>query len=225
MSYSIYLDEMQFPVVPGKFAVKVRGNNKTLSLVNDGEISFLKAPGLSEVKFDLLLPMLQAYPFAEYPEGFRPPEHYTNKLKAMMVSRKPFQFVLSRVSPAGALLFKTDMRVSLEDYELKEDAKGGLDLTASVSLKECRDFQTVTAIVDQPVPGSAAPGLVTIQKSRPAETAPTVKSYTVVKGDTLWGIAKRQYDDGSRYLEIFNANRGALKDPNKIYPGQVLTIP
>ena len=49
--------------------------------------------------------------------------------------------------------------------------------------------------------------------------------YTVKSGDTLSGIAKSQYGDGSKYMAIFNANKPMLKDPDKIYPGQVLRIP
>ncbi|MFQ8430824.1 peptidoglycan-binding protein LysM [Amaricoccus sp. W119] len=49
--------------------------------------------------------------------------------------------------------------------------------------------------------------------------------HTVVKGDTLWEIAQKTLGDGSRYQEIFEANKPMLKDPDKIYPGQVLRIP
>ena len=56
-------------------------------------------------------------------------------------------------------------------------------------------------------------------------TAPTAKSYTVVKGDCLWNIAKKFYGNGSKYTTIYNANQGKIKNPNLIYPGQVLTIP
>lgn len=48
--------------------------------------------------------------------------------------------------------------------------------------------------------------------------------YTVVKGDTLWAIAKKTLGDGNRYQEIFEANRPMLSHPDKIYPGQVLRI-
>ena len=49
--------------------------------------------------------------------------------------------------------------------------------------------------------------------------------HTVVKGDTLWAIAKTTLGDGNLYVEIFEANRPMLSDPDKIYPGQVLRIP
>ena len=49
--------------------------------------------------------------------------------------------------------------------------------------------------------------------------------YEIQKGDTLWRIADIYYKDGSRYTEIFEANREVIKDPDKIYPGQMIRIP
>lgn len=51
------------------------------------------------------------------------------------------------------------------------------------------------------------------------------KFYTVVSGDSLSKIAKEFYGDPMRYPEIFEANKPMLKDPDLIYPGQVLRIP
>ncbi|MEM7733428.1 MAG: peptidoglycan-binding protein LysM [Pseudomonadota bacterium] len=49
--------------------------------------------------------------------------------------------------------------------------------------------------------------------------------HEVVSGDTLWAIAQKAMGDGSRYPEIFEANKPMLSDPDKIYPGQRLRIP
>ncbi len=51
--------------------------------------------------------------------------------------------------------------------------------------------------------------------------------YTVKKGDNLWNIAKAHYgkNNGGKYPVIFEANKPMLKDPDLIYPGQVLRIP
>ena len=51
------------------------------------------------------------------------------------------------------------------------------------------------------------------------------RSYTVKAGDSLSKIAKAHYGDASQYTKIFEANRDKLKDPDKIFPGQVLVIP
>jgi len=49
--------------------------------------------------------------------------------------------------------------------------------------------------------------------------------YRVKSGDSLSKIAKEFYGDPMKYTEIFEANKPMLKDPDKIYPGQVLRIP
>ncbi len=49
--------------------------------------------------------------------------------------------------------------------------------------------------------------------------------YEVKKGDSLSKIAKTHYGNAMKYPMIFDANKPMLKDPNKIYPGQVLRIP
>ncbi len=51
------------------------------------------------------------------------------------------------------------------------------------------------------------------------------RMYTVKSGDTLSKIAKEMYGNASDYPKIFEANKPMLKDPDKIYPGQVLRIP
>jgi LysM repeat protein len=62
---------------------------------------------------------------------------------------------------------------------------------------------------------------------QPAQAAPAAggQTYTVQSGDTLSKIAKQFYQDANAYMDIFNANRDKLSDPNKISPGQQLVIP
>ncbi|MGF1510906.1 MAG: peptidoglycan-binding protein LysM [Myxococcota bacterium] len=58
-----------------------------------------------------------------------------------------------------------------------------------------------------------------------AHPEPQAHFHTVVKGDTLSKIAKEVYGDAMKYPVIFEANKPMLKDPDLIYPGQVLRIP
>jgi nucleoid-associated protein YgaU len=51
------------------------------------------------------------------------------------------------------------------------------------------------------------------------------RRYTVKAGDTLSKISREFYGDATQYTRIFNANRGVLRDPNTISPGQELVIP
>ena len=75
----------------------------------------------------------------------------------------------------------------------------------------------------------ASPPEATVQEARAAETAPapeTAQAYTVVKGDSLCAIARRFYGNEGRWTAIYEANKAVIGgDPNRIYPGQVLTLP
>ena len=86
------------------------------------------------------------------------------------------------------------------------------------------DFSNVSGGVASteatPAPGASSSRA---QASAGGETASTF--YTVQKGDSLSKIAKDHYGDASKYPQIFEANKPMLKDPDKIYPGQVLRIP
>ncbi|MCB0572054.1 MAG: peptidoglycan-binding protein LysM [Phaeodactylibacter sp.] len=58
-----------------------------------------------------------------------------------------------------------------------------------------------------------------------AEPQPEAQFYEVKKGDSLSKIAKAYYGNAMKYPVIFEANKPMLKDPDLIYPGQVLRIP
>ena len=59
----------------------------------------------------------------------------------------------------------------------------------------------------------------------PAGGTAAARTYTVKSGDTLSKIAKEFLGDANAYMDIFNANKDQLSDPDKIKPGQVLKIP
>lgn len=218
MSYTCYLGGMEVPT-PAKLTVKIKGNNKTLVLLNEGEINFLRTPGLTEITVPLVFPMLG---------GSRSPSEYLEMLEDLKAGKKTTQFILVRASPDGRRLYDTNMTVSVESYNIVEDAKKGLDVSVDVNLKQWRDYGTKTATVEQPAGTGQAP-TVTVEQERDASTAPTTKSYTVVKGDSLWAIAKKYYGNGARYTEIYNANKSTIDahggGPNMIWPGDVLMIP
>lgn len=57
------------------------------------------------------------------------------------------------------------------------------------------------------------------------ETSTGTQYYTIESGDTLWGIAAKFLGNGSKYPEIFEANREVIEDPDKIFIGQKIRIP
>ena len=214
MSYTCYLGGMEVPT-PAKLTVKIKGNNKTLVLLNEGEINFLRSPGLTELTVPLLLPMLG---------GSRPPLAYLDMLEGLKTGKGTTQFILVRSSPDGRWLFDTNLTVSVEDYNIVEDAKKGLDVSVDVNLKQWRDYGTKTVTVEPPAESGQA-AIVRVEKERDASTAPSARTYTVQKGDTLWAIAAKYYGKGSEYTKIASANTDKISNPNLIYPGQELILP
>jgi len=53
----------------------------------------------------------------------------------------------------------------------------------------------------------------------------TGSAVIIRRGDNLWTVARRNYGAGIRYTTIFEANRDQIRNPHKIYPGQVLKVP
>ena len=223
MAYYFYLGKTLLPVAPQKLQLKIKGANKTYTLINEGEINVLKTPGLTDIEFDALLPNVK-YPFATYKSGFKRAKTFLEVLKKYKQDKETFQFIVTRTLPNGKMLFDTNMKVSLESYTIKEDAKNyGMDVMVTIKLKQYRDYATKTCNIQF---ASFKPRVV-VQPTRPPENPPKPanQTYTVVKGDCLWNIAKKFYGNGSKYTVIYNANKDKIKNPNLIYPGQVLTIP
>jgi LysM repeat protein len=69
--------------------------------------------------------------------------------------------------------------------------------------------QRLTAPLAQVMPAHLVPG----------------QTYVVQSGNSLWQIARRTYGNGMRYVIIYAANLGQIRDPERIYPGQVFKLP
>lgn len=225
--YYFYMGDVLLPIAPEKLTLKVKNANKTITLINEGEVNLLKEAGLSEFEFDVLIPAVQ-YSFARYDGGFKSPAYFTNHFESLKLSKKPFQFIVTRKMPDGKLLFDTNMSVSMESYTIKEQADEGFDLMVSVELKQYRPYGTKIVKVTS--------GNATVNNKRPQTNSPAPKqdkTYTVQTGDCLWNIAKKFYGDGSKYPTIYNANKTMIDSRNNkygqpkytIYTGQVLVIP
>lgn len=224
--YYFYLDKILLPVTPSKLTIKIKNQNKTLTEINEGEINILKKAGLSEIEFEAMIPNVK-YPFAVYKNSFQNAKPFLEAFEKLKTNQEPFQFIISRMYPNGKGLFNTNIKVALEEYNIKEDKREGIDVVVNFKLKQYRDFGTKICKISfpktsKPVAKTPAPTRSTVSSPAPKQQN---KTYTVVRGDCLWNIAKKFYGNGSQYTKIYNANRGKIKNPNLIYPGQVLTIP
>lgn len=139
----------------------------------------------------------------------------TGEILAVKALAETRQRVLVSYSRLEAGLWRvTEASVSSERRHPDAENNEPIRAIASITLTRASDPAVAIGPVTggtQPAPGSVAP-------SPP-------RTYTVVKGDSLWAIAQRYYGKGTLWPRIFDANRGQIKDSHWIYPGQKFVIP
>jgi len=77
----------------------------------------------------------------------------------------------------------------------------------------------------QPVAEPAVPTMVAVSLGDPDAQRFASGKAIIRRGDNLWTIARRVYGDGVKYTTIYEANTGQIRDPDRIYPGQVFDLP
>jgi nucleoid-associated protein YgaU len=148
--------------------------------------------------------------------------------------------LISFIKNAGDKLFKAEEKRELEKAVLitAHIKKFGFD-TSDIQVKVDADKVTLMGSIDTVenknrviVTAGNIVGIASVEdwlvvKHPPVAAPPPQEKqfYTVKKGDYLSKIAKEIYGNANKYNVIFEANKPMLKDPNLIYPGQVLVIP
>ena len=223
MAYYFYLGNVLLPIPPSKLELKISNNNKTYNLINYSQINVLKNPGLSSLEFEVVLPNTK-YPFAMYKNNFQNAKYYLGVLENLKVNRSAFQFIVVRKFPNGKDIFNTNIKVALEEYTITDTTEEGFDTKVKIKLKQYKEYSTkkVQVTIKQYRPPAVTR---TVTTNNTAVAKPSGQNYTVKRGDCLWNISKRFYGNGAKYTTIYNANRSKIRNPNLIYPGQVLWIP
>ncbi|HBF3304989.1 LysM domain/BON superfamily protein [Clostridioides difficile] len=228
MAYDFYLDGVQLPIAPPKLEVKVTNKNKTVDLINVGEVNILKKEGLSEISFEAEFTH-NKLPFCR--GQFRDVQFFLSKLELLKTDCKPFQFIVSR-ELGNKVLFNTNMKVSLEEYNIVEDAENGSDTKVAIKLKQYRDYSTKKLVLAPPKNETGRPNVKIEPKRVDSVNATNTKTYTVKAGDSLWSICQKQLGNGSLYKKVYELNKSMMDKANKgknlskytIYKGQVLKL-
>lgn len=193
--YWFFLDKCLLPIAPEKLQIKINNANKTLTLINEGEINILKTAELTDVEFECRIPQVK-YPFATYILGFQGASYFLDYFESLKVDKKPFQFIVSRTMPNGKILFSTNIKVSMEDYKITEQAKDGFDLTVKISLKQYRDYSTKTVNIKT----TDSKPTATVTETRSTETKTASKTYKV--GDIV------NFKGGTHYYSSYTGAKG-----------------
>lgn len=103
----------------------------------------------------------------------------------------------------------------------QEDVKPESEIATS------SEAEATTQPTTQPVEAEDNSSVAVSSENNDEVTSEIVTGSSVIirRGDNLWTVARRNYGAGIRYTTIFEANRDQVRDPNKIFPGQVLKVP
>ena len=210
-------DKIRFPVVPPSIGVNRSNNIDTQAVIKLGEVPIFNGTSLKTIEFTSFFPN-QEYSFCDY-TGFMKPYEFSEKIQKWMYEGKPLRVIVTD-SP-------TNMQCLIQQFDTVEQ-DGTRDLYFTLNLLEYRPIE----VPNLSNSSSSSNSNNTQNTSRPNEVSTNSnnqqKTHKVVKGDTLYDIAKKYYGNGNLYPKIKEANKSkypSLSKSNIIQINWELIIP
>ena len=228
--YYFFVDDVMLPVPPARMDVKFNNKNKTIDLINEGEINIIKAQGLTDISFEVMLPN-QYYPFAMYENNymasflakhtkitpsFKKADYFLDLFERLKASDEPFRLIITRMSARNEFLFDTNLLVTLEDYSINEDAGNGFDVQVPLTFKQYKYYATKEVEVNE---GENGQKTATIKNNREASKE-IPRGYKVTKDMTVWEACKRVSGGNLDWQAVANMN--GILDPDDIKKGSFI---
>ena len=193
-------ERIYFTVNPARLTVTRPNENRVRSLAMGGTVNIWGGRGLREVRLTTFLPSAYS-PFFDGKE----PESILAMLKSWQDSGDPVRLIISGSDINDAFLIE-DVSETL--------AEGDRDVGLTVTLREYKFKSALAAL-------AGGTGVISSAGTKRTDERTAAKSYTVKRGDTLWGIARRY---GVTLQSLIAANP-QIKNPNLIYPGNEVKLP
>lgn len=222
-NYAVFFDynnaTYRLPVNPEQIGISTAQANEKYEILKLGQIAVPSHMELREYSFECEFPKDPLH-YIEILNEFKESSFYLNLFRQWRVELKPIRFIASNNARD-----EINTLVLIEEMEVVEKSGEEGDKYVSFKLLEYKEYGKKLQVIEQISPNNivqvASTKPVAIQGNNPKSSG----SHTVVSGDTLWAISKKYYGDGAKYTKIYNVNKDKVKNPNLIYPGQVLMIP
>lgn len=201
-------EKLRFPVLPETISLKQGSDNQTVKVAGLGEVTIMQDKPQAQVSWSCFFPA-STFPGVQV-DTLIWPEELKATIKTWMGSKKPSHLMVTGT--------KINLFVSIETFDCEESGGAVGDLTYNIVFREHRTITVRKVSVDE------KSGTATVEQGA-ARTDNTVtpKTYTIVKGDCLYNIAKKQLGDASKWTEIASLN--GKKAPYIIRPGEVISLP
>lgn len=195
-------EKIELAVNPKNLSIQEDGNDKTVSLINQGTVLVAGKRGLIKTTISTFLPS-DASP---YYKGVLP-ETITGYIRKWKQESTPVRVIVTGTDINTLFLITS----RTESY-----VEGQKDINITLSLSEYRELKVVTVESIKEQTGAA-------ELSDREDTKKKPETVVVHSGDTLWAFAVKFYNDGTQWTKIQAANNNV--DPRKLQIGQELIIP
>lgn len=194
--------ELAMPVMPAEFAVEEGRQVESLNMTDAGQVNLPGLQALFNERLQFLLPVsARTYTAGGYAGD---PYAVVETLTTWSLDGDVLRMIVTG-TPVNVPVLLGPVRHGQQD--------GTGDVYVTLTLRQYRELTAETTEIT----GTGNLGRSTVRETQ-AETA-----YTVVKGDTMWGIARKYYGDGTLAYKLASYN--GIKNANLIYPGQAVKIP
>ncbi len=196
------VEQLTMPVTPPDFHVEIGRSITQLDMAQTGQVNLPGLEALFNEQQTFLLPASSRNYTASGYGG--EPYGIVDTLTRWSLGGEVLRLIVTG-TPVNLPIVLAPVRYGEED--------GTGDVYVTLTMRQYRELAAETT--EQADTGNA--GRPQSQATKPAA------SYTVVRGDTMWGIARRYYGDGTLAWKLASYN--GIKNANLIYPGQRVTIP
>lgn len=208
--------QLTLPINPESIEQTSEGNNTDIQIVGLGRTVRKGEPGLTTFSIESFFPNENSYFYTgvkpktciEFIEKIRNTENKNNNVAKIVTTGLPVNI---------------NMYFVVENFKYSNKAGEEEDIYYTLDIKQYKAYGAKTVKVD--LSGLASARAMAATQAAAAASSQTQQTYTVKKGDCLWNIAKACCGNGARWGELYNLNKNKIKNPNLIYPGQVLTLP
>ena len=223
LCYDSDKQSMQFPVLPEKVTIQMPSKDEKVYVYGKGGTLLSKMPDAKVIKFSSFFPKKPCQGSIKNPIS---PADGASFLSAVAHLTVPARFIYCG---GGGTSHAFPCRISYELYEQGGDPGSvyfNITVTKVISTQYRKIKMKTTSLTNTQTKTTAKTTATTEGRT---STKVQPKTYTVVKGDCLWNIAKKYYGNGARYTDIIAANKnifsGKRANSTVIYVGDVLVIP
>ena len=211
-------DKLRIPWLPASIKYEAGGLTvATYDIMDRGDIEVPTGTGLAKVSWESQFPGNNRTDDSLLRGTWKSPSSYHNRFEKW------------KANGTALNLLVTGYPINLDVYLTKYSgtpAGGFGDMEYSVEFTEIRSMNVSNEVKEK-----------TDQNTTSQREEPKYDTYTIKKGDTLWGIAKRVYGSGAQYTKIYDANKDIIEkeakahgfqssnNGNRIWPGTILQIP